>query len=117
MFSLMDVVRLHFGSDLFGVLHLISHAAEKSLVPPMRVGYSLDANCPQETDPMVLREHLPAADGHRSMVILHVIEQETRSGFVIVASVRLVEEWPVMRLPFDGTELRVAHGNLQSLAR
>jgi hypothetical protein len=50
------------------------------------------------------------------MVILPVIEQETFSAFVTVASILLVGKLPVMGLPFDGMELWLS-SNLESLAR
>jgi hypothetical protein len=66
---------------------------------------------------MVPSEGPVAVQGPFLMVIRHVMEQETFSGFVIVAGVLVVEKWSVNGLPFQGTELWLVRGNLESLAR
>jgi hypothetical protein len=115
LFQLMEVVGLLWESDVPRVLDLMSHAAYGSLVPPMQVRYHLAANCPQEIDPIILRERLAAAHGHHLMVILHFMEQETFSGFVRIANVLLVEKWPIIERPFARTELWLVRGNMSLL--
>jgi hypothetical protein len=80
------------------------------------VGYYLVAKFPQETDFMILRKRLAAAQGHHLIVILYAIEQETFSGFVIISGPPLVEKWLGVGLLFDGGEPSLVHGNLESLA-
>jgi hypothetical protein len=45
------------------------------------------------------------------------MERETFSGFVMAAAVLLADKWPVVGLSFDGIELWLVRGKLESLAR